>query len=84
MHGTSAIFRTEIPVAQCHKSERYDLLYFGISPSAPPANGKPPESVHYGGNTEGSTPIPGMLLSEHLGIELRRAGSGKRLKFGDE
>lgn len=68
------------------------LLYAGISPSQPPANGKGPSRqnirkrirYHYRGNAEGSTlrKTLGCLLSEELGIELRRVGSGKRRTFG--
>ena len=38
---------------------------------------------HYRGNAEGSTlrPTLGCLLAGHLGIELRRVGSGRRLTF---
>jgi hypothetical protein len=39
---------------------------------------------HYRGNAEGSTLrlTLGCLLSDQLGIQLRRAGSGKRMTFG--
>jgi hypothetical protein len=67
------------------------LLYVGISPKAPPKNGKPPSRqtlrsrirYHYRGNAEGSTLrlTLGCLLTEKLGIELRRVGSGKRRTF---
>jgi hypothetical protein len=72
------------------------LLYVGISPSAPPANGKAVSKqslwhrvrYHVRGNAEGSTLrlTLGCLLADQLGIELRRVGSGNRLTFstGDE
>jgi hypothetical protein len=67
------------------------LLYIGISPSAPPKNGKLPSSqslqsrirYHFCGNAEGSTLrlTLGCLLAGALDIELRRVGSGKRMPF---
>jgi hypothetical protein len=67
------------------------LLYIGISPSAPPKNGKAPSSqslqhriqFHFSGNAEGSTLrlTLGCLLAKKLGIALRRVGSGKRMTF---
>src|SRR6185437_4481148 len=51
------------PTAGCVKHDGHTLLYVGISPSAPPLNGKPPSRqslwhrirYHYRGNAEGST-----------------------------
>ena len=70
------------------------LLYVGISPKAPPANGRPPSSqslqsrvrYHYRGNAEGSTLrlTLGCLLSDRLGIQLSRVGSGRRFTFRSE
>ncbi|RNL98558.1 hypothetical protein EFE23_13740 [Micromonospora solifontis] len=70
------------------------LLYVGISPKAPPSNGRPPSRqtirsrirYHYRGNAAGSTLrlTLGSLLAKDLGIDLRRVGSGKRLTFGRE
>lgn len=67
------------------------LLYVGISPSAPPKNGKALSSqtlksrirYHFCGNAEGSTLrlTLGCLLAEELGLELRRVGGGKRMTF---
>jgi hypothetical protein len=67
------------------------LLYVGISPKAPPANGRPPSTqnlykrirYHYTGNAAGSTLrlTLGCLLADEIGIELRRVGSGQRLTF---
>lgn len=69
------------------------LLYVGISPKAPPADGSPQSHqnlytrvrYHCTGNAEGSTLrlTLGCLLADELGIELRRVGSGKRLTFSD-
>lgn len=69
----------------------FHLLYIGISPSAPPSNGKLPSKQslydrirhHMQGNAEGSTLrlSLGCILSEQLGIQLRRVGSGKRFTF---
>lgn len=67
------------------------LLYVGISPKAPPKDGKPPSRQtlrsrihkHYRGNASGSTLrlTLGCLLAEKLGIELRRVGSRQRRTF---
>lgn len=82
---------TRIPLAGCHSSDCFYLLYIGISPSAPPLNGKRASSqslvhrirYHFSGNAEGSTLrlTLGCLLSEELKIQLRRVGSGKRMTF---
>ncbi|WP_395453308.1 GIY-YIG nuclease family protein [Azospirillum melinis] len=81
-----------VPATDVATRNGMTLLYVGIAPRAPPANGKPPsrQSVwsrvryHYRGNAEGSTLrlTLGCLLAETLGIELRRVGSGNRLTFG--
>jgi hypothetical protein len=75
----------------CHERDGYRLLYIGISPTRPPMNGRPPSKsglrrriqTHCAGNAEGSTlrKTLGCLLSEELGIELRRVGSGNRRTF---
>ena len=80
-----------VPTADCLRIGEFTLLYVGISPSAPPTNGKPPSRqtlssrvrYHMRGNAEGSTLrlSLGCLLSDELGIELRRVGSGTRLTF---
>jgi hypothetical protein len=69
----------------------FRLHYIGISPSAPPSNGRLPSKqshrhrlrYHMRGNAEGSTLrlSLGCLLSKQLGIQLRRVGSGKRMTF---
>ena len=80
-----------VPTEGCLTVDRKVLLYVGISPKAPPANGRPPSRqnlrtrlrYHMRGNAEGSTLrlTLGCLLSEELGLQLRRVGSGKRLTF---
>ena len=82
-----------VPITGCIEQEGKALLYIGISPSAPPSNGKLPSRqslwhrvrYHYRGNAGGSTLrlTLGCLLAADLGIELRRVGSGKRLTFSD-
>lgn len=69
------------------------MLYVGISPRKPPANGRPPSSqtlrsrirYHFRGNAEGSTLrlTLGSLLAEPLGLQLRRVGSGRRRTFSE-
>lgn len=81
----------DIPTSGLHQSDHGVLLYVGISPGAPPANGKPPSTqnlykrvrYHFTGNAAGSTLrlTLGCHLSDELGIELRRVGSGERLTF---
>jgi hypothetical protein len=90
-------FRTvppNVPAEDCLEVDGHRLLYVGIAPKPPPKNGRPPSTqglwdrvrYHYRGNAEGSTLrlSVGCLLSEELGIELRRVGSGKRMTFGKE
>jgi hypothetical protein len=77
--------------AGCRRSGELTLLYTGISPKPPPRNGRAPSRghlrqrihTHYAGNAEGSTlrKTLGCLLSERLGIEMRRVGSGQRRTF---
>jgi hypothetical protein len=80
-----------LPSLDCIGCGEFRLLYIGISPSAPPSNGKLPsrQSLHHRirylmqGNAEGSTLrlSLGCILAEQLGIQLRRVGSGSRLTF---
>ena len=76
------------------RQERWlSIAVHGISPSAPPTNGKAPSTqslrhrirYHYTGNAEGSTLrlSLGCLLTSQLHIELRRVGSGKRFTFSN-
>jgi hypothetical protein len=81
----------DVPIDGCININGLTLLYVGISPKAPPTNGKPPSSqnlhkrvrYHMRGNAEGSTLrlTLGCLLSEQLGIQLRRVGSGNSRTF---
>ncbi|MGE0309830.1 MAG: GIY-YIG nuclease family protein [Acidimicrobiia bacterium] len=83
---------TSMDTSACLRRRDCTLLYTGISPKAPPANGRKPSSqrlrdrirYHYRGNAEGSTlrKTLGVLLSSELDIELRRVGSGSRMTFG--
>ena len=79
-----------VPVSYCSKLDDLFLLYLGIAPKKPSREGKKSSQTlrsrikfHYRGNVEGSTLrlSLGCLLSEELGIELRRVGSGKRMTF---
>ena len=84
---------THVDVANCHTHNNNTLLYVGISPKEPPKNGAASSKqklfdrirYHYRGNAEGSTLrlTLGCLLSERLGIQLRRVGSGTRMTFAD-
>ena len=84
--------------AKCHRQCRtlaalsgLTLLYVGIAPKAPSANGAPRSTqtlrhrirYHMRGNAYGSTLrlTLGCLLSKQLGIELRRVGAGTRMTF---
>lgn len=80
-----------IDTTQCVSWDGCTLLYGGIAPKAPPANGGPASQQslrkrirnHYTGNASGSTLrlTLGCLLAERLGIQLRRTGSSRRLTF---
>ncbi len=87
-------FRTlpaSIDTSRCATRNGLTLLYVGISPTTPPANGKAPSRetlrtrirTHYAGNAEASTlrKTLGCLLADDLGIELRCVGSGTRMTF---
>jgi hypothetical protein len=83
-----------VPTETCTQFEGLWLLYVGISPKPPPRNGGRPSSQnlrrrirsHFHGNASGSTLrlTLGVLLSERLGVELRRMGSGSRMTFQSE
>ncbi len=85
-------FPADIDTSACISSGGLTLLYVGISPKQPPANGRLPSRqnlrqrirTHYCGNAEGSTlrKTLGCLLAPQLAIELRRVGSGNRMTFG--
>lgn len=82
-----------VPIGYAHRFDGHSLLYIGISPSRPPANGKAPSRqnlrqrlrYHFRGNAEGSTLrlTLGSLLAPQLGIRLTRVGSGTRLTFAE-
>ena len=79
-----------VPVDGCIKHDGLTLLYVGISPRRPSADGKSGQNLrkriraHYAGNASGSTLrlTLGILLEERLGLQLRRTGSSNRLTFG--
>jgi len=83
-----------IPTGGCVRADGSVLLYVGISPKAPPKNGRAPSQqtvrsrirYHYRGNAAGSTLRLTLvcLLGQQLGISLRRVGSGSRLTFGPD
>lgn len=80
-----------VPTDHCVTREGLTLLYAGIAPKRPPANGRAPSTqtlrdrirYHFTGNAEGSTLrlTLGCLLAEVLGLELRRVGSGTRMTW---
>ena len=82
----------DIDIENCQSRDGRTLLYAGISPQAPPKNGRRPSQQtlrkriknHYAGNAAQSTLrlTLGCLLADRLGIELRRYGSSSRLHFG--
>jgi hypothetical protein len=83
---------TGIDASACIERDGLKLLYAGISPSPPPGNGKAASRQtlrsrlrsHLCGNAAGSTlrRTLGCLLSDSLGLCLRRVGStGRRYTF---
>jgi hypothetical protein len=80
-----------VPNGRCERRDGLFLLYVGIAPKAPPANGGKASQqtlrsrirYHFQGNAEGSTLrlTLGCLLAKKLGISLRRVGSGNRMTF---
>lgn len=82
----------DIDVGDCHIFGGMPMLYVGIAPKKPYADGRRSKSTlhqrvryHYRGNAEGSTlrMTLGVVLSESLGIELRRVGGGRRRTFSE-
>jgi hypothetical protein len=81
-----------VPVKNCNTFGANTLLYVGISPKKPPKDGSAPSKQklvdrirnHYRGNAKGSTLrlTLGCLLSERLGLQLRRIGNGTSMTFG--
>lgn len=90
MRGGSASRRQACLIDGCLHHLDHCLLYVGISPSAPPTNGKPPSRqslrtrlrYHYRGNAEGSTLR--ITLGCLLGLTLRSVGSGRRMTFAQD
>lgn len=82
----------DIDTAKCvRRDDGLVLLYAGISPSKPSAAGIASKQnirrwtkLHYAGNASVSTlrKSLGCLLSQELGIELRRVGPSERCTFG--
>ena len=80
-----------IAIDECHRLGSWNLLYCGISPSKPPANGRPASrshvrrrlQTHFRGNAYGSTLrlTLGCLLEQEIGTVLRRVGRSRRLTF---
>ena len=83
-----------IDVSGCEQRDGLTLLYVGVSPTRPPADGRRRSAqdlrkrirYHFGasnGDAEGSTlrKTLGVLLADELGIQLRRIGSGDRRTF---
>jgi hypothetical protein len=80
-----------VPIGGCHHALNHTLLYVGIAPKETRgAATKPSERTlhcrlidHFRGNAEGSTLrlTLGCLLSDALGLQLRRVGSGRRFTF---
>jgi len=79
-----------IDTRHCHTSDGKTLLYIGIAPRPPYADGRNSRQTlskrlrtHCGGNAAGSTlrQTLGCLLGEKLSIALRRVGSGGRYTF---
>ena len=84
----------DIDVSGCEQQDGWTLLYVGISPGPPPANGRPqtPQDIskrtryHFGAGSASADGSPlrkslGVLLGHQLGFALRRIGSGKRQTF---
>lgn len=84
----------DIDVSGCEQRDGWTLLYVGVSPGPPRADGKPshPQDLrkriryHFGSrnaSADGSTlrKSLGVLLGDQLGFALRRIGSGKRQTF---
>lgn len=80
-----------VPIDGCRVVDGHTLLYVGISPKKPSADGlrasrqtmRTRVSYHYRGNAYGSTLrlSLGSVLAAELAIQLRRVGSGTRLTF---
>lgn len=84
----------QIDITRCQRHQGLTLLYVGISPKRPPANGRAPSKQnlrrrlrqHYTRTAAASTlrRTLGCLLAEELGLRLQLLGSsGRRTNFGD-
>jgi hypothetical protein len=75
-----------VPVGGCVHQDGNTLLYVGIAPSRAGSRSTLRKRLrgHLRGNASGSTLrlSVGCLLSEQLGLELRRTGRSERLTFG--
>jgi hypothetical protein len=95
--GIYAWYFSPLPIAVdtsgCVQVDGWRLLFVGISPKPPPANGAAASRQqlrsrlrqHYRGNAASSTLrlTLGCLLAGQLGLQLRRVGGGQRLTFAD-
>ncbi|GLY99946.1 GIY-YIG nuclease family protein [Actinoplanes sp. NBRC 103695] len=80
-----------VPTDGCHSTDAGQLLYVGIAPREPAANGASPSRQtlrnrlrnHCRGNASSSTLrlTLGCLLAERLDLGLRRVGNSARLTF---
>jgi hypothetical protein len=85
-----------VPIDRCHIFDGMPLLYVGISPSPPPANGGKPsqqnlrkrlKNNHYKGDAYSSTLrlTLGCILEKELSITLRIPGPfSRRMTFGSD
>jgi hypothetical protein len=95
--GVYAWYFRELPAddldpSGCHIAHGLPLLYTGIAPRRPSSGGGRPSAqtlrrrlqTHLRGNASASTLrlTLGCLLSERLGLELRRVGDSERTTFG--
>lgn len=82
-----------VPTESCHAVDGWTRLYVGISPGRPRNPGEAPSTQdlrkrirdHFRGNASGSTLrlTLGCLLSDELGLELRRTGRTERMTWVD-
>jgi hypothetical protein len=76
-----------VSASGCYSYEENVLMYLGIAPSSPQSMATLRSRIrtHLRGNASGSTLrlTLGCLLSEPLGLSLRKTGPTKRLTFGE-
>jgi len=82
-----------VPIEGCIRHQGSTLLYVGMSPKEPSKNSATSSRQtlrsrlrqHFAGNASGSTVrlSVGCLLSEQLGIQLRRVGHSERMTFAN-